>query len=354
MKFLPWPDITNFHNLRRTIKQYPESLNGFGKVRYFAKIKLDGTNAAVIVTPNGEVYAQSRGKIITPNDDNMGFARWVESQKDAWSKLSIAGKDLIIFGEWSGQGIQKNVAVSKISKKIFAVFCVVFRNSSGEITDYEIDPETIKKLVKDVPDVHVLPWFTVQEQNFNVTIDWLAVAETLQPELDRINQIVLEVEACDPWIKENFGVEGIGEGLVFYPLYSPLSPDPESWNKFSSWLFKAKGEKHKTVKQTAPVQVDPEIANSAKDFAELVLTEARLEQGATAVWKTFPQATPLPDGVVYSTDTKLIGAFIKWIENDVKKETAAELEASKLTWDQVNKVVTGQARQWYLNKNKTL
>lgn len=350
MNFLPWPDIGNFHNLRRTIKQYPESLEGYSKIRYLAKIKLDGTNAAVVVTPNGDIYAQSRAKVITTGDDNMGFARWTESQKNAWSKLSLAGQDLIIFGEWSGQGIQKNVAVSKISKKIFAVFCVVFRNSSGEVTGYETDPETIRKLVRDVPDVYVLPWFGVQGQSFDVTIDWLATAETLQPELDRINQIVLEVEACDPWIKENFEVEGIGEGLVFYPLGS----DADQWNKFSSWLFKAKGEKHKTVKQLAPVQVDPEVASSAKEFANLVLTEARLEQGAQVVWKTSPNASLLPESVVYSTDTKLMGAFIKWIENDVKKETVAELEASNLNWEQVGKTVTSQARQWYLAKTKTL
>ncbi len=349
MNFLPWPEIGNFHNLRKYLKQFPEVLEGYGKVRYFAKVKLDGTNAAVVVTPNKEIGAQSRSKIITPNDDNMGFARWVDSQKSYWEKLSC-DDDLIIFGEWSGKGIQKNVAVSQISKKIFVVFSIVYRDINNNI-NCVFDPEEIKKVLGDIPDVYILPWFSQKEENFSTTVDWLGTAEDLQPELDRINQAVLDVETCDPWVKENFGIEGIGEGLVFYPLGSFI----DSWTKFSTFLFKAKGEKHKTVKQSAPAQANAEITNSANEFADLVLTEARLEQGAREVWYTYSQTLPenwlLPS---IGFDLKLIGKFLKWIEADVKKETSAELAVSQLTWEQVSKNVTNQARQWYLEKNKVL
>lgn len=350
MSFFAWPEIGNFHTLRKYLKQYPESLNGYGKVRYLAKVKLDGTNAAVIISPNSsvnpiaapkaEVLAQSRTKIITPSDDNMGFARWVKSQEEAWSKLAQKDVELIIFGEWAGIGIQKNVAISQISSKIFAVFCLIFKDHKTGNVWLESDPASIKKMVYGVPNVYVLPWFKQGEENFTTTIDWLGTPEQLQPELDRINTAVLEVENCDPWVKENFQVEGIGEGLVFYPLVGDV---PNMWQTFSDWLFKAKGEKHKTVKQSAPAQLDPETASSVKGFADLVLTEARLEQGAKAV-----------SGDVVTYDMKLIGKFLDWVSKDVKKETTAELEASKLTWEQVNKVVANQARQWYLAKSKAL
>lgn len=39
--------------------------------------KLDGTNACVVVEDDGSVAAQSRSRIITPEQDNYGFARWV-------------------------------------------------------------------------------------------------------------------------------------------------------------------------------------------------------------------------------------------------------------------------------------
>ena len=41
--------------------------------------KIDGTNACVVVTPDGTVLAQSRSRFITPEDDNFGFAAWVQA-----------------------------------------------------------------------------------------------------------------------------------------------------------------------------------------------------------------------------------------------------------------------------------
>lgn len=66
--------------------------------------KIDGTNAAIGVTEDGEVYAQSRTRIITPKDDNFGFAKWVESIADYAREALGPG---VHFGEWWGLGIQR-------------------------------------------------------------------------------------------------------------------------------------------------------------------------------------------------------------------------------------------------------
>lgn len=81
---------------------------GFGKIpRLYRDIviteKLDGTNAQILVTPDGEVHAASRNRWITPEKDNYGFARWVEENKDQLVRLG-PGRH---FGEWWGQGIQR-------------------------------------------------------------------------------------------------------------------------------------------------------------------------------------------------------------------------------------------------------
>lgn len=73
--------------------------------------KLDGTNAAVIVEvdPDGflrVVGAQSRTRLITPDDDNYGFARWVHENAEELAKLGPGTH----FGEWWGRGIQRNYA----------------------------------------------------------------------------------------------------------------------------------------------------------------------------------------------------------------------------------------------------
>ena len=39
--------------------------------------KIDGTNACVGIVDD-VVFAQSRSRVITPGDDNFGFAAWVE------------------------------------------------------------------------------------------------------------------------------------------------------------------------------------------------------------------------------------------------------------------------------------
>ena len=66
--------------------------------------KIDGTNACVVVTPDGEVAAQSRTRIITPDKDNFGFAAWVCANADILRALLGPGYH---YGEWWGAGIQR-------------------------------------------------------------------------------------------------------------------------------------------------------------------------------------------------------------------------------------------------------
>ena len=66
--------------------------------------KIDGTNAAIGITEDGDVYAQSRTRIISPLHDNFGFAAWVEEHKDELRDTLGVG---LHFGEWWGKGIQR-------------------------------------------------------------------------------------------------------------------------------------------------------------------------------------------------------------------------------------------------------
>ncbi len=66
--------------------------------------KLDGTNAQVHITADGQVIAGSRNRWITTDDDNYGFARWVERHSAELLALGPGSH----FGEWWGCGIQRN------------------------------------------------------------------------------------------------------------------------------------------------------------------------------------------------------------------------------------------------------
>lgn len=78
--------------------------------------KIDGTNACVVVG-DGWVKAQSRKRLITPDNDNFGFARWVHDNAGALTDALGFGYH---YGEWFGEGIQKNPL--QILGRRFALF----------------------------------------------------------------------------------------------------------------------------------------------------------------------------------------------------------------------------------------
>ncbi|MCX4554113.1 RNA ligase family protein [Streptomyces sp. NBC_01500] len=78
--------------------------------------KIDGTNAAIRVTEDMKVFAQSRKRMITPEADNYGFARWVYENADHLANVLGPG---LHFGEWWGQGIQRRY---DMGTKAFSLF----------------------------------------------------------------------------------------------------------------------------------------------------------------------------------------------------------------------------------------
>lgn len=79
--------------------------------------KIDGTNTQVFISEDGQITAGSRTRWITPQDDNFGFAAWVEAHRDELLTLG-PGRH---FGEWWGQGIQRNYG---LKEKRFSLFNV--------------------------------------------------------------------------------------------------------------------------------------------------------------------------------------------------------------------------------------
>lgn len=83
---------------------------------WVASEKIDGTNAQIYITDDGaDIFAGSRNKWVTPDDDNYGFARWCYEHKDELIKLGPGHH----YGEWWGAGIQRRYGVSD---KRFSLF----------------------------------------------------------------------------------------------------------------------------------------------------------------------------------------------------------------------------------------
>lgn len=97
------------------------SFQGMGKIPRLNRDiiiteKLDGTNAAIGISKEGDFWCQSRTRIITPDADNFGFAQW------AYANVDSLVRDLgygLHFGEWWGLGIQRGYG---LDHKRFSLF----------------------------------------------------------------------------------------------------------------------------------------------------------------------------------------------------------------------------------------
>lgn len=99
MEFKAWPKITRLENRRAPV---------------FTE-KIDGTNACIVITAEGDFACQSRTRFITPEDDNFGFAKWAYANRDELMKMGEGYH----YGEWWGLGIQRGY---DLKEKRFSLF----------------------------------------------------------------------------------------------------------------------------------------------------------------------------------------------------------------------------------------
>lgn len=75
--------------------------------------KIDGTNAGIILSDGVVVGCQSRNRILSLDNDHMGFCKWVEEWKGNlvdlydWTRPPTEEYQYV-YGEWAGPGIRKN------------------------------------------------------------------------------------------------------------------------------------------------------------------------------------------------------------------------------------------------------
>lgn len=336
-----FPKIQNFHNMIKT------GLRGESELTFQGKIKLHGSNAGIHIPKNGgEIHVQSRNHIIVPGKgDNAGFAAWVEENKEYWQHVGLDDEDITIYGEWCGKGINSGAAVCTIEDKFFAVFAIMWGTDleRGSKSIMVNDPTMIRSCLEidyngqptvELPsDVYILPY-----HGKPVTVcfdDHVSLTEAVE----LINKEVLKVDECDPWIKETFGVSGVGEGIVYH--VTGANHGMTLREEYSRLTFKAKGERHSDVKQKKPVLPDPEVLANIKEFVQKFVTENRLAHMAAE--------HNLEDYLMQD-----MGAFLKAVCTDVHAESKAEIEASPLEWKQAAKGVVYAARNWYIVKSKEL
>lgn len=346
-RHVPWPKIKSFSHVKREVDWFQSQ----APVIYKAKVKLHGTNGGITIDKSG-VRAQSRNYILYDGGQGLnGFRDWVKLHREKWTRVLRNLKDLqaidddddtrmTVFGEWCGPGIHGGqCAVEKIPKLSFAVFGIVVQRQDDIASYYVLDPDEITNILQDDDDsfpadnVYVLPWYSPLEGSSpeELLVDFKQTSGSAPPLtdiVDRVNKLTADVDEVDPWVKTNFDIEGVGEGLVWFPLNMASVP---------TYMFKSKGEKHVVVK-TKSATVDPATVAGVQAFVDLFVTENRLDQIAK-------------DFNFLPTEC---GAFLKKFTADVIDESGPELEASGLTWKAVQKDVSRAAGNWFINKCNSL
>ncbi len=138
-RFIRYPSIDQFRTVIKTVKHQAayQGLDENGDavyqrdvvkpvITFHGTVKLHGTNAGVAYNKEDGIWAQSRKNIISVEQDNAGFAFFVESHKDAFQAifdqvalreaLDCTTQNIVIFGEWCGGNIQKGVSIAGLDK----------------------------------------------------------------------------------------------------------------------------------------------------------------------------------------------------------------------------------------------
>jgi hypothetical protein len=133
--------------------------------------KIDGTNAAIgiaevdvpVASPFDDcgekrlcVYAQSRTRILTPENDNFGFAAWVEKYR---AELGACLGPGLHFGEWWGAGIQRSYG--KLGKWFSLLNVERWRVIGAGVSDAILDLQDLGINIDVVPVLYRGPWCNV-------------------------------------------------------------------------------------------------------------------------------------------------------------------------------------------------
>jgi hypothetical protein len=234
----------------------------------------------------------------------------------------------------------KGVAISQTPKK-FVVFGIKVYTPGAVTDDGQDGGESTwfspKQLVAAQDQFNHELWMTqgsdYQENIFSIQKfpTWTIEIDFENPELTQNYLVELTdgVEKQCP-VGKAFGVEGIGEGIVWRCI-------SKAEIKTSDLIFKVKGAKHSDTKVKTTANVDVEKVQNIKQFAENVVTDHRAEK----MLEKMKEA-----GIAILAENT--GHFLKLMGSDVIKEESDTIEASGLDRKEVMPAVNKLSGQWFL------
>ena len=312
-------EIGQFRSVVKQVRQYYDRIQSphlIPTLTFVGTSKLHGTNGG-LRRKNGKIQPQSRNNIISVENDNCGFAKFISGIPESvlnelFDTISSNPDDEItLYGEWAGKGIQSGVGVAELDR-----FWALFAARKNGMMVPSVDG-------LDAPAHRI---FNVADAGFfKVKVDF----KNPEAAIVEFERRTMDVENECPFAKVH-GVSGIGEGIVWRCVERPS--DTDLW-------FKTKGTKHSNSKVKKVATVDIEKVNGINACVDLVLPQGRLDQG----FDYFRENQ-------IDIDPKNMGQYLKWISGDVLKEETDTIQGNGFEWKDVQKVITVRAREYFFKK----
>lgn len=291
--------------------------------------KLHGTNAAIGFNNDGSFWCQSRENIITPEKDNAGFATFCHRHKEVFADIfsrfdynTWIYKGVVLYGEFAGGNIQKGVALTELEKMFVAFKAKLIAYDGSEFGNAWLTRDDIINAVGHHQDQRIFNIYTFG--HWEIEIDFNRPEQVVN---DMI-AITEKIEECCP-VGKYFGVEGVGEGAVYYCVTAPYIG--------GNFMFKVKGQKHSASKVKKLASVDVEKVNSIQECVEKIITETRLNQGLDHLRMNGLEISP-----------KSLGELIKWVNTDAIREELDTIVESGLEPKDIGGAGAKFIREWFL------
>lgn len=308
---------------------YDQSEGLMPTLEYRGTVKMHGTNAAIVfqwdmLKHDYVMHAQSRENVITPLNDNAGFAAFAHTsnteailnkiEKEMGDDMGYTPEVIRVYGEWCGGNIQKGIALNGLDK-MFVIFAIKVDNkwlNDDKMSRIKLPEQRIYNIL-DYPSYTMTIDFNNPEQSTN-----------------KLVELTNAVEAECP-VGKAFGNTGIGEGIVWRCI-------TEGWTESRYW-FKVKGEKHQSSKTKTLAPVDIEKVNSVKELVSNLVTESRLNQGLEHLRSQKLELT-----------RNNVGIFLKWVVADIIKEDLDTIMGNGLEPKDIQGQISNVARTWFFKQ----
>lgn len=288
-------------------------------------VKLDGANCSVVLTKDGDLYAQSRTILLNRVDDVYGFNTFFEEHREYFKQRLSADLDdnyaVVVYGEWVGRNNTQTAAMKDVDN-IFVIFDLYTIKEDERVSAVDSNKN---RTPQPIAKAHIFSSFEKRIYTIDQFQTWRykITADKFYMINNKLVELTEEVEKECP-VAKHFGFTGIGEGIVWTCTCNG-----------KKFRMKVKGAKHSVSNVEVLQRIDPKTIQ-LRTLIDATVTTPRLKQGLDY----------LQIGGLELTKTNA-GKFMQWVIDDIIKEESEDLDRLGVDRKTLLKEASSKIANWY-------